>query len=184
MIIDTAIKNFLEKYDREAMDSITNISRDLGLIHNRSTLKGFDIKESFDKFQKYLEGYASYKIENINNEKASPQNAITESVGKFINTQLFVEKDLLYTELPLFVEEYLVGVKSLIETIEDVKSTMVEADINPEDVGSINEFVDQFMMKLHESFDPAMNRILDASGYNTKKRLHSSNNKIEKPVFL
>ena len=49
MIIDNAIKTFVEKYDREAMDSINVISQDLGLVHNKYTLKGFNITESLNK---------------------------------------------------------------------------------------------------------------------------------------
>lgn len=185
MIIDSAIKTFLEKYDREAIDSINNVSKDLGAIHNKYTIKGFNINEAFNKFQDYIKGYASYKIENINNPDASPQSAIIESVQRFIDTQLFEEKDLLYPELPTFVESYVNGIESLISTIEDVKHTMMESDIDGEYIGNVNEFADKFMIKLHESFDPVMDKILWASGYNSKRALSNAGKvKSENPVFL
>jgi len=64
MKIDSAIKTFYEKYNREAIQSIDNISNDYGLNISDSIIKAFNINESFDKFKTYLEGYTSYKINN------------------------------------------------------------------------------------------------------------------------
>ena len=41
-----------------------------------------------------------------NNEKASPQEVIKEAVDKFIDTQLFVEKDTTYDTSFYFVLNY------------------------------------------------------------------------------
>lgn len=184
MIIDRAIKTFVEKYDREAMSYISEISQNLGLVHNKYTIKGFNITESFDKFQEYIKGYAQYKIENANNAEASPQNVIIESVRNFIDTQIFQEKDMLYNELPAFVEEYVNGVNNLLKTIDEVKEDMMESGVDQNDIGDVNDFTDSFMIKLHESFDPTMDRILRASGYTTKKNLYANTPKEKPHIFL
>ena len=47
-------------------------------------------------------------------------------------------------------------------------------------------FVDGFMDRLHESFDPTMNRVLWASGYNGKMAMYKPKPIVEKvtAVFL
>lgn len=184
MKTDTAIQEFLEKYDREAISSINELSTEYGLRINRVPIKVFSIKEGFDNFQAYLRGYSSYKMSNHNNEKASPQEVIKEAVDKFIDTQLFVEKDTTYDMLGEFIESYINGIKGLNETVDSIKRDMMESGVVcQEDIGDVNEFVDKFMDKLHESFDPTMDRILWASGYNSRKAIFGRKKK-EEPVFL
>ena len=186
MKIDNAIKIFSEKYDRDAIESIDNISKEYGLLINESTIKTFNMCEAFDIFNKYLEGYASYKINNINNPEATSQDLIKESVEKFINTQIFKETSSKYNELPNFITGYIDGINSLCETIDNVKISMIDNGILDECVGDVNEFADMFIDKLHESFYPTMENILWASGYNSKKRLEYNKDKIKSnaPVFL
>lgn len=184
MKIDNAIKEFLEKYDREAISSINRISADYALNISRTPIKVFSIQEGFDNFQAYLRGYSSYKINNHDNEKASPQSAIKEGVNRFLNSQLFVEQDITYDMLGQFIESYVNGIKSLTETVDTVKRDMMESGVvSQEDIGDVNEFVDSFIDKLNESFDPAMDRILWASGYNSNKAIFDREKK-ERPVFL
>ena len=184
MKIDSAIKEFSEKYDRDAIESIDNISKDYALSISESTIKVFNISESFDIFTQYIKGYSLYKVENVNNPEASSQDEIKESVEKFINTRIFKETSIKYPELPSFVIGYINGVNSLCEAVDAIKRDMTDGNIDPEHIGDINEFVDMFMTKLHESFDPAMDRILWASGYNSRKQLFEKNPKPAAPVFL
>lgn len=186
MKIDNAIKIFSEKYDRDAIQSIDNISNEYGLLINESTIKTFNMCEAFNIFNKYLEGYASYKIENINNPEATSQDLIKESVEKFINTQIFKETSSKYNELPNFITEYINGIESLCETVDNVKISMIDNDVLADYVGDVNEFTDIFIDKLHESFYPTMDRILWASGYNSKKRLEDNKDKVKTktPMFL
>lgn len=185
MKIDSAIKLFSEKYDRAAIQSIDTISNDYALNISDSTIKVFNLIESFNIFNQYLKGYASYKIENVNNETASSQDTIKESVKKFIDTQIFKECDIKYPELPNFVMGYINGVNSINENINIIKAEMTDANVDGNDIGDLNEFADMFMDKLHESFDPSMDRILWASGYNANKRLNNPNPiKVKEPVFL
>lgn len=186
MRIDSAIKAFSEKYDRDVFRSIDAISNDYSLRISDSSIKAFNLAESFQTFDQYLKGYASYKVENVNNPQASSQETIRESVRKFIDTQVFKECHVKYGDLPGFVTGYVDGVRTLLETVDEVKRNMVDADVDPEAIGDINEFTDMFMDRLHESFDPSMDRILWASGYNSKARLSASATaeKPKTPVFL
>lgn len=184
MYIDSAIKVFSEKYDRDAIQSIDKISRDYGLVIHEYTIKTFNIKESFDQFAKYLNGYARYLSENKNNENATSREGIRESVKKYIDTQIFEEVNTKYKDLPKFVTEYVNGINIINEAVNNAKRVMVDADVDQESIGDINEYCDMFMTKLHESFDPTMDRILWASGYNTKKKLSGNVKKEAAPVFL
>jgi len=183
MKIDSAIKTFYEKYNREAIQSIDNISNDYGLNISDSIIKAFNINESFDKFKTYLEGYTSYKINNKDDK--IDQTAIKERTKVFIDTKIFESCDIKYNQLPKFITGYIEGVNSLCETVDNIKREMIDANIKAEDIGDINEFADMFMDKLHESFDPSMDRILWASGYNAKQRLSKENtDKPKAPIFL
>lgn len=187
MLIDNAVKVFSEKYDRDAIGSIDNISSERGLILNGATMKVFNINECFDKFSQYIREYAKYKEENINNSNASPQEVIRESVDKFIENHIIEEKEVKYPELPGFVKSYVEGIDKLAVAVEDSKNILIEAGVDPECIGDVNDFTDKFMMKLNESFDNTMEKILWASGYMSKKKISNiikeSGNK-KKNVFL
>lgn len=186
MKIDSDLKLFSEKYDEEAIKSIDEISSDRSLKIGESTIKVFNIKESFDMFSSYLKGYGEYKISNKNNEDISPQEIIRESVSNFINGNLFVEEYIPYEKLPIFIESYIQGINEIIKVSNDIKTAMMEAGVYMEDIGDVNDFCDEFIDKFHESFDPCMDRILWASGYNYKKRMKEILNKPKReiPVFL
>lgn len=187
MKIDSAIREFSERYDRDAIQSIDNISQDPGLVLRKKTIDVFNIKESFDKFQEFISGYANYKIQNMNNESATPQSLICEHTEKFIDKDLFSETETLYSNLPVFVETYITGVQTLLNLSDSLKTSMFEAGVDSDSIGDINNFMDSFMNKLHESFDPTMDRILWASGYHSNKKLARPARGTEikmKPVFL
>lgn len=184
MRIDSAVQVFSEKYDREAIESIDEISRERGLVLNRTTIPAFNLNESFTMFSQYLKEYAEYKVKNLNNEKASPQDAIQESVSMFIETQLFHEEAVKYSDLPKFVMSYIEGIDTLTEAVDEAKRIMMEADVDSGAIADVNDFADKFMDRLHESFDPTMDKILRASGYTTRKELSNLGKNRKKPVFL
>lgn len=193
MKIDTAIKEFIERYDEEAIKSIHDISHDYSRTISEATIKAFEIQKGFDMFCEFLEGYGNYKIKNKNNWTASPQDAIITTVDKFINNGLFKECDLLYPEIDGFVKGYVEGVKQLTECVENVKQRMTDEGVDLNCVGAVNDFADKFMIKLHESFDPTMERFLWASGYNGRKVIFGGNDspyekkkKVESelPIFI
>lgn len=185
MRIDSAVKVFSERYDREAVESIDELSRERGLVLNECKIPAFNLGESFSKFSQYIKEYAEYKVKNINNKKASSQESIQESVSMFIDTQLFREEAVKYADLPKFVVSYIDGVNALTEAVEESKRVMLEANVDPEAIGDVNDFTDKFMDKLHESFDPTMDKILRASGYTSRKNLNDiRQNRRQKPMFL
>lgn len=187
MQIDSVLQIFSEKYDRGAIQSIENISKDFGLVTQKNTIKGFNIKEGFDDFKDFLTKYSNYKIENMNNDNATPQNMICEKVESNINEELFRESQILYKDIPAFIESYISGIKSLTATTDAIKQTMFESGVDPASIGDVNTFVDTFITRLHESFDPTMDRILWASGYNSRVALSKNKvitEKVEAAVFL
>jgi hypothetical protein len=185
MKIDSALKVFSEKYDRGAIQSIEDISNDFGLVTQKRTIKGFNIKEGFEDFQDFLSKYAKYKIENMNNPKATSQSLICERVEKNINEELFKENEILYNDLPTFVESYISGVQLLTTKADEIKQSMFESGVDSDSIGDVNNFVDTFIERLDQSFTPAMDRILWASGYNSKMKLSKRTNGVKnKAVFL
>ena len=123
----------------------------------------------------------------MNNDNATPQNLICEKVESNVNEELFKESQILYNDIPAFVESYISGIKSLTRTADAIKQTMFESGVDPASIGDINNFVDTFVTRLHESFDPTMDRILWASGYNSRLELRKPKyvtEKVEAAVFL
>lgn len=185
MKIDKALQEFTEKYDRVAMESIQDISNDFGLNIHKNTLDLFNIQESFDRFTKYITAYANYVVENVNNPKASSRESISYSVNKFISEQLFKEEKVYYSDLPSFIESYVNGINTLNSAITEAKNIITECDdADPIYAGDINDYTDTFMSRLEESFNPAMDKILWASGYNSKQILSGKKKNDSKPVFL
>ena len=315
MKIDSALTLFSEQYTREAMRSIDELSKDLGLTNQKATIKTFNIQEGFNTFIDAIKGYSIYKIENADKEKSvkvktfedfiklaktidsknkfspyegdvnflpkdirsfyrynnpadvevgmvrfipaadikskgkeyehimkdmlvvatinsdpvfikgskivscakdgdekstheelgssfinflqycidesassklevTPQKKIVEHLEKFIDG-LFKEDETLIQDIPSFVEHYVSGIPKVISTVDEVKAELLEAGVDHQSIGDINGIVDNFMEKLHESFDPTMDKILWATGYNADVRLRNAvPKKKEKPVFL
>lgn len=183
MKLDYAITDFLEKYNDVAMDYIDELSNNLGMNANGIEFKVFNINEGFDRFDEYLRGYGKYKIDNIGNDNATKQEDIRESVHNFITEHVFEEKGIQYKELPNFVRGYVNGVTKLLETVDNVKADMMDSGVELEAVGDVNNFVDEFMDVLNESFEPTMERILRASGY-TNRFKPKKRNVEPKPVFV
>lgn len=184
MKIDNAIKNFTERYDCEAMKSIDDLSKDIGLEHMGATMKLINLQESFDKFNLWLEQYAMYRIKTKDDENVTEQHLIKESSEVFMEKELFEDLDVKYSDLSKFVKSYFEGIEKVIKNVDKVKEDMTDNDVNLEYVGDVNDFVDAFMQNLSESFDPVMEKILWASGYNSKKKLQNSGKGNKKPVFL
>lgn len=182
MKIDLVLKNFSEKYDRDMIDAISNISNDFGLNKNGYKIHSFNINEAFDQFTKYLKGYGDYTIECMSNEKLiKSKEDISDSFKNFMNISVIKECDLHYNEIEKFVTSYLEGVDNLITIIDECKSKMEDAGVAPEVVGTINEYTDMFIDVLEEKVDENMDKFLLASGYTTNKRLMEG--KPNKAVF-
>lgn len=183
MRIDNAINEFCEKYDRDAMKSIEDISSEIGLVNN-VTIKGFNMNEAFTSYTAYLKGYAEFMelatVEGSKEAKTmekSSNDEIAKSFDKYINTKVINEEVLTYDKLPQFISSFIEGVNNLNDEIKTIKVSMFEADVSNEIIGSVNDFTDKFIDKVVESMDPVMNEILWASGYNSKKKLFGEKKK-------
>lgn len=173
MTLDNSLRNFAETYDREAIQSIDEVSKRIGLVENKFTIDGFEMKESFDAFNRYLKAYAKFmeaastKDSRESNlmEKTSKEE-VTESFKKLIETKCFNESKLTYDQLPSFVESYLTGIQDLIKVVDESKEILEDADVDNETIGSINEYADMFADTVWNKLSPVMENILWASGYN------------------
>ena len=190
MKIDSAIKSFFEKYDREAIQSIDALSKDFTLNHASKELtrfKAVNINEGFDIFDNYLKGYASHMIKSAGSPDALSVKEIREAVDKFFtNKNLFEPMEIGYKELPNLITGYVEGVDRIIKTIDEIKSDMTDAGVAVESVAEVNEISDRFVEKLNEAFYPLVESSLWASGYNAKKKLASASArpKPSKVVFV
>lgn len=184
MKIDNLVQEFCEKYDRDAIKSIEDISTDIGLNQNNVTIKGFNMKEAFESYTAYLKGYAEFMelaaVKGSNEEKTmqnSSEDEVSKSFEKYIDTQVIKEASLVYRDLPSFVTSFISGSQKLVQDIEEIKESMLNANVSNDLVGDINVYTDKFVDKLVESMNPVMNEILWASGYNSKKKLFAEKSK-------
>ena len=187
MKIDNAIQIFTETYSRDALASIDNLSKDVGLNGNHIKINLFDIQNSFDKFKSYIESYANYKILHKNDSKGTSQDGITEAVKRFIESkELSSSKSYQYKEIPSTIAAYIEGVQTLLETVDNVKNALTEADVDMEAVGYVNEYTDMFMEKVDSLLSSNMDTLLWASGWTAKQRLFNTKPKTNesKPIFL
>jgi len=165
MKLNTAIKEFMEKYDSEAMASIDNIATKVGPLVATKPLVVFNLKESCDQFTEYLRGYAQYMKANKDNPKRTSREGIHASVNKFMEETLFKESKIQYKDIPAFVKSYLESVKAMEDEVTHLKEDMELNDVSLEEVGDLSEYADIFIGKLNESLSPIMENILWASGY-------------------
>ena len=171
MSIHTVIREFTEKYDANAMTSIDKLPSRIGLNASMIPFKVFNLKETCEAFSNYLKGYCDYMKLNKDNDKKTSREAIKASMESLItDPDLFKECTIKYNTIPEFVKDYLVSVQSLVETVDSIKEDMELGGVGLEYVGDVNEYADQFISKLNEKFDPIMDNILWASGYNGSKR--------------
>lgn len=171
MKIDSAIKEFVESYDSEMLESIDIMSKELRYSANRCKFPVFNLNESVSAFVIFLEGYGDYKIKHLNDENKIGRDEIMENTKKFIESECFKEAGILYPEIPNFIKSYTDAIKTLSETTDKVKSAMTSNEVDYESVGDVNEMVDCFTEKMQEKFHPIMEKMLWASGYNARRKL-------------
>ena len=183
MKIDKAIQNFVESYNEDMISYIDNLSNDRSLILTESKISLVDIKDSFDKFNNYLEGYKSY-LKDTPSEKIPSKNSIYESVKTFINEELMKETNILYENVDEYVKSYIEEINTTINHVDELKSQMMSDNINLEYVGNVNDFVDMFIEKMEEKFNESMDKLNTASGYKTRQMLNGNYEKKEKEKII
>lgn len=171
MILDSAIETFLETFDRDAIMSIDNFSKDELEIRNKAKISLFGITEAFNRFDQIISNWGKTNLRKLIKEGTdyTLQDASKE-VSDFINLKIIKPKEVLVSDLPAFVESYLTGVKKTLDNIENIKIEMIKNKINNENIGIINDFADHFMEKVNTEFFKGMDTILWATGYNVNAK--------------
>lgn len=182
MIIDKALQTFKEKYDREAVQSVIDLSHDHSLY--MSSFKGFNMQEAVDQFIEYIDGFVKYRIENIGKSNAKPNNVISEHTKSFIETKLFIENKIPFNNATSFIEQYVDSVDKLVKTVNENQSLILECISDNESSGCILEFADAFMENLNNHFYPVMEHLLQSSGYYSRKKLRAPAAPKEPTFFL
>lgn len=171
MIIDSAVQDFLEKYDRDAIISIAKLATDEIQIRNKYKLQLFGITEAFARFDQLLSNWGITNIKKLIKEGTdyTLEDASYEVAG-FINTELIKEKPVFVQDFTTFIEAYLNGVKKISDRVEKTKIEMIKNQVPNENIGIINEFVDSFMEKVNPLFYKGMDEMLWASGYTYEQK--------------
>lgn len=177
MIIDSAIHDFIEKYDREAIQSIDALSKDKASQRNKIKYKLFNIEESFNKFKTLIDNWGKYQIRILTEATNFTEEEAKKQTNDYID-QLIKEKEIKSEDLSSFIESYLIGIKTVTNSINNTKARMLNENVNQENTIYINEMADRFMNIINNKMNESMEKLLLASGYTTKKIL---NNEYKRP---
>ena len=185
MKIDSMLTSFFEQYDESAIESIHNLSNNIAYAHNKNKIKGYNFKESFQKFNEYIVGYSQYlKEESEENNELKSIEFMKETFNKFMDKDVFNESEILLTDIPDVVCSYLEGVKSSIDAYNEAHTNISESGLSSEYYELLNEMMDEFSNQLEMAFNPFMESSLRISGYTTNKNLFETPKKYETSVFL
>lgn len=190
MIISNTIKEFKEKYDREAIQSIINLSDDKTLY--RSTFTGFNITESVEQFKSYIEGFAEYRVtEGNKNEKRTNEILLEHTKllleNKSDKANFFKEIKVPYNSATEFIQEYMDSITIVSDMINSSQSIIMESTDDVESTGYVVTFTEMFMEKMNDAFYPIMEHLLQSSGYYSRKQLRQPpavKEKTEQHFFL
>ena len=166
-----SLKFFSDRYNEEMISSIESLSNELGVQYHKCRIVGANLSESVNEFKDFITNYVKYKKENINNVDASPQKAIYESAINNISSELFSPADLFYKDFPSYIESYLTGIQEVDKLCDQGKQELMEAGVDIDSVGAIEEFASLFYRRLNESFYPVVDRMVNASGYTARQNL-------------
>lgn len=189
MKIDSALKEFTEKYNSEMIESIDDVSKNFGYNISGYKMPVVNINESVNNFKIFMEGYLDYEKKYVGNYP-TPHERVVEQTNAFIESaELFKEEKIPYSEIPNYVKSYVEGIKTLSDMTDKVKEGLMECGTDIEYIGDVNSFVDKFTERMQESFYPVMDQILWASGYNARQRLSKAGTstaatKNSTPVFI
>lgn len=171
MIIDSAIYDFMNKYDREAIMSIQEFSNNADLKKKKFSMKLFNLTEAFNTFDILISNWGKYQIKVLHEDSNFTQEqARTETFG-YVDKSIFKEELIPIQEIGSFVENYLIRVKGLSTLIDNLKKQMLKENVNQHEIASVNDLADHFMTQLNKKFTESMDILLTASGYKTKKML-------------
>ncbi len=186
MKIDSMLKLFVENYSKESIEYIDNMKNNFGRVYRRDTINLFTVTESCNTFNTWIKGYTAYCIEETKKGDKPTLSVMREAFNNLMNSKnIFCESAYTYDRIPSFIEGYINGINNIIGTINESISLMLENDVDQDLIGALNEFTDKFTDTLQESFTPAMDKLLLASGWISKNKLMGNNiSKKKDPIFL
>ena len=182
MKIDHCIQNFMEKYDEEAISSVEDLSKEIGMNNNYS-IHTFNINEAFDTFNQVIGVYQGWFNKSLPGADRISIEQISENAHSIIDNQTFVECDIKYKDLPNFITSYLTGVKALTEKVENAKSDLLLENASYDIANKIDDFCDHFIESLDAKFMPVVENAVKSSGYYSRKNLHNPSTK-KTPIFI
>lgn len=182
MIITKALQEFKEKYNRESIESIVNLSNDKTMY--MSSFNAFNLTESVNRFKLFIDGYAEYRTEKVNDKKKPSNDTLLEHTKLLIDNKLkdheiFEELKLPFRNASSFVQEYVECINILSDTVNKNQSLILESTDDVSSSGCVLEFTEMFLDKLNDRFYPIMEHLLNSSGYYSRKQLRTPSVKKE-----
>ena len=156
MNLHTAIRDFTDSYDREAISHIQALATDSSIRHSKFLFEAVDIKKSADLFIEYLEGFAKYKMTPEGND-TNDIDVILERTDMFLDRRvpgggippIFETTKIHPYEVPTFCTDYLESVQKVIDKIECLSSEMLESYVTNDAVGALCEMGDKYVSYLY-----------------------------------
>lgn len=167
MIADTAVRDFTERYDEEAIKSIDEMVNDIGVTYRLDKVKSFMMKETFDMFNEYLDGYKQYVLKDKYDIGDKSKEEIINSMKALFKAEGFKDKVLFCKDANKFIKCYIEGCKNIVNKVDNIQSELIQNNATDEEIGNINEYTDVFMESMNNKFNSVMTSLLRESGYIT-----------------
>lgn len=165
MKADVAVRTFVETYDEEAIKSIDNLINKPETKIDYINVNGFNIKEAFDSFIDYIDGYKEYVLVDQYEYGRKTKDEIIESMHGYLDKAVFKEEPLYVEDSKKFISEYVNGCNRVVDKVNDIQSELMLNDVDHESIGNITEYADIFMDKMDNKFNSVMTSLLRKSGY-------------------
>ena len=174
MTISNTLKEFKEKYDRDAIQSIINLSDDKTLY--RSTFIGFNLTESVEQFKSYIEGFAEYRATEGNVDEKRTNTILLEHTKLLLENKsdavkIFEEINIPFNSATEFIQEYMDSIALINDMVDSGQSVILESTDDVDSAGCVLEFTEMFLDKMNDKFYPVMEHLLQNSGYYSRKIL-------------
>lgn len=164
-----ARQRFTKRYPIEAINSLRKLE---DLSFDRVKFHGFALTESANKFETYLEGYLSFKLDGpSNNAREISNDGILDGTQKLINDILFESVDVNCHGALGFVAAYLEHLDELEHQLDVHTETMFERGADNKDIGLLTTMTSEYLTALTEKVDQTMDQLLRISGYHSHQVL-------------
>lgn len=168
----TNLTDFCEKYDGSAIESITALSNDISLSDHK--FNGIAFSENALMFLKAITGYADRCCEHVDDEEDLQCKTFISECHTFVEEKMFQDEMIPYQKASGLVTSYLEHLMDLETAETNLTEKMISANVPGEQVGGINEMVNDYLDQLGKKIEPVMERLLMASGYRSQQRLDAA----------